>query len=1109
MRTLARTAIAAVVLAGMGIWAPFAGLKSRSTILASAVAQDADGTAERVVDFDREVRPILSDRCFACHGPDEQRRRRGLRLDVAQGPFSDRGRYGGAVVVPGDSAGSLLYQRITHEDESRRMPRGSAVTPQSPLTDAQVETIALWIDQGAEWKPHWAFVAPERPELPGVGDADGAWTSNPTDAFVLDRLRREDLEPSEPADRTTLIRRLSYDLTGLPPTPNQIDAFLDDDAPDAYEHVVDRLLASPRYGERMAMRWLDLARYADTHGYHIDSHRDMWPWRDWVIDAYNQNLPFDAFTIDQLAGDLLPDATRDQLIATGFNRNHMINFEGGAIPEEYQVEYVVNRLDTTSTVWMGLTMACSRCHDHKFDPIRQRDFYRFFAFFNNVDEVGLDGQRGNAEPFAQVPTPSQDRARTALDAEIAAREAQLPEDEIASRRAVWEADALSTVATDSKAGLIAHFELDGHLADTSGHYRHAEASSEFLRYTGGRVGQAASFDGETRLELDPLNTGAFDLDGREPFSIAVWVRPASRLASYAPLSKVDADQEYRGYALSFDPSIVLPGTNMGSRLHFRLIHDWPDDALSIRTKDPLLMAADGIQAHEAWYHVAIVYDGSRRAAGLQFYLNGELLGDDAIDVEYDSLTGSTVTSAPLRAGTNLHVGEPPAEKGFSGQIDDLRFYDLQLTADEVARLAVDLPIRSIVSTDAEERTEPQVAELRDYFLSRHAPEALRTTWADLRDLLDDRAALDAVVTTTMVMHERGEPRETFILHRGDYRNQTDPVTPGTPAALPPMPPGAPANRLGLAKWLVDPSHPLTARVAMNRYWQMYFGTGLVKTAENFGTQGERPSHPALLDWLATEFVRSGWDVKAMQRLIVTSAAYRQSSKMTAWHRLNDPENRLLSRASRFRLPAEMIRDGALAASGLLNGEIGGPSVYPYQPAGLWAPMSYGAMFTSQLYTPSEGDDLYRRGMYSFWKRTVPPPALNAFDAPDREYCTVTRARTNTPLQALVLMNDPTFVEASRFLAERVIAEAGDDPADRIRLAYRLTTARLPEPAELDVLQAAASAQLAVYRADLEAALDLLSVGEGGYDPDLDPVELAAWANVASIILNLDESITRE
>ena len=496
-----RTILAAAFLAGLALGPAAAG------------AQDAGRAADRTVDFDREVRPILSDNCFACHGPDEQRRRRGLRLDVAEGPFSDRGRYGGAVVMPGDAAGSLLHQRIIHDDESRRMPRSSAVTPRSPLTEAQVETIALWIDQGAEWQPHWAFVTPERPELPGVDGVDASWTSNPIDAFVLDRLRREGLEPSAEADRTTLIRRLSYDLTGLPPTPDEVDAFLaesENDAPGAYLRLVDRLLASPRYGERMAMRWLDLARYADTHGYHIDSHRDMWPWRDWVIDAYNRNLPFDEFTTQQLAGDLIPDATRDQLIATGFNRNHMINYEGGAIPEEYQVEYVVNRLDTTSTVWMGLTMACSRCHDHKFDPISQRDFYRFFAFFNNVDEIGLDGQRGNAEPFVQVPTTEQAQIRADLEQRIAAVELRLPEDEVADLVSRFEADALDALPANSTDGLdlgmVGHFELDGHLADTSGHYLHAEASSEFLRYIGGRVGEAASFDARRRWSLMPARS---------------------------------------------------------------------------------------------------------------------------------------------------------------------------------------------------------------------------------------------------------------------------------------------------------------------------------------------------------------------------------------------------------------------------------------------------------------------------------------------------------------------------------------------------------------------------------------------------------------------------
>ncbi len=480
-------------------------------------------TSDRVVDFDFDVRPILSENCFVCHGPDDAGRQRGLRLDVEEGLFGDRGRFGGPVVVPGAAAESALYQRITDESEHRRMPKaGSGLS----LTPNEIGKIRSWIDQGAEWEPPWAFVAPVRPEVPTVTDVD--WGRNPIDAFVRARLGREGLKPSEEADRSTLIRRASYDLTGLPPTPAEVESYLADDSPDAYEKVVERLVSSPRYGERMAMRWLDLARYADTHGYHIDSHRDMWPWRDGVIDAYNANMPFDRFTIEQLAGDLLPDPTRAQLIATGFNRNHMINYEGGAIPEEYLVEYVVDRLHTTSTVWMGLTMGCSRCHDHKYDPISQRDFYRFFAFFNNVDEVGLDGQAGNAEPFVLVPTPDEDRTLTSIEARIEALEDELPEATIGHLQGRWEAGALATVPTAPRDDLVAHFEFDGHLADTSGHYLHAKASSAYLAYRDGRVGEAAYLDGETHADLD--DASALDLDAAQPLSIAAWVSPSSRQA---------------------------------------------------------------------------------------------------------------------------------------------------------------------------------------------------------------------------------------------------------------------------------------------------------------------------------------------------------------------------------------------------------------------------------------------------------------------------------------------------------------------------------------------------------------------------------------------------
>jgi hypothetical protein len=754
--------------------------------------------AEAPVDFNRQIHPILSETCFQCHGPDDHQRKAKLRLDRKDDALGH-----GTVIVPGHADRSDLIDRLTADDPTRRMPPAKTG---KRLTAQQIELVRRWIDEGAKWNRHWAFVKPERPPLPPVRD-DG-WVRNPIDRFVLARLEREGLPPSPDADRTTLIRRVTLDLTGLPPTTAEVDAFLADATPDAYEKLVDRLLASPRYGERMALDWLDAARFADTHGYHIDSARDMTRWRDWVIRAFNDNMPFDRFTVEQVAGDLLPNATVEQKIASGFNRNHMINFEGGAIPEEYHTAYLVDRVNTTGTVWLGLTVGCAQCHDHKYDPLTQKEYYQLFAFFHNVPENGLDGKGGNAVPVLPTPTPEQ------------------------------------------------------------------------------------------RQRLD-------------------------RLAA--------------------------------------------------------------------------------------------------------------------------HIKE------------------------------------------LEEHPGPELDRLKK-----------------------ERAALEKRVPSTMVMEEMPKPRDTFVLVRGQYDKHGARVTAALPAFLPPLPPGQPANRLGLARWLVAPEQPLTARVTVNRFWQMYFGTGIVKTAEDFGSQGEWPSHPELLDYLATEFVRTGWDVKALQRLLVTSATYRQSSKVTPEVAARDPDNRLLARMTRVRLPAELIRDQALTVSGLLNREIGGASVYPYQPKGIWEELMAredGANFTAQVYVQSHGKDLYRRGMYTFWKRTAPPPDLTTLDAPDREVCTVRRPRTNTPLQALVLLNDPTYVEASRKLAERLLTEA-ETTDERITLAFRLATARRPTAAETVVLRKVLEAQRAVYRADEKAALKLLSVGESKRNEALDPAELAAWTMVASAIMNLDETVTR-
>jgi len=953
------------------------------------------------------------------------------------------------------------------------------------LSAKQVELLRRWIDEGAKWDTHWAYVAPKRLEPPRV--AAPSWSRNAIDNFILARLEREGRKPSPPADKVTLLRRVTLDLTGLPPAPAETDSFLKDTSPDAYEKRVDQLLSSPHYGERMAMEWLDLARYADTHGYHIDSHRDMWRWRDWVINAFNRNLKFDQFTIEQLAGDLLPGATVDQKIASGFNRNHMINFEGGAIPEEYQVEYVVDRVETTSNVWMATTLGCARCHSHKYDPITQKEFYQFFAFFNTVSEEGLDGRTGNAKPFLALLSQEQKTRFEELTSAISAKEDALSEKEVAPVQEKWEKSLVGKIAGSPRNGLTAHYELDGSLSDVSGRYQHGRTVSGDPTFGSGQVGKAVSFDGDSQVSFGSV--GAFERS--DPFSLAVWLRGSGN-TPIAVFQKIDNPETRRGYEFLFDDLELVGIQKRAAHLTIRLTSHWPDGAIQIRTTRKLTLGD--------WYHVALTYDGSARAAGLHLYINGKL---HQTEVLQDNLSGTIKTDAELQVG-NKGLGKP-----FRGNIDDLRLYERVLDAAEVEQLAIHYPIQTILSGVSGKRSKEENARVRDYFLTYAAPDALQKLYAELNSLRKEKEALEKAIPTVMVMSEMEKPRETFVLGRGDYRNKTDKVSPGVPAVLSPLPQGVPPNRLGLAKWLVAPSHPLTARVAVNRYWQMYFGLGIVKTSENFGVQGEPPVHPELLDWLATEFTRTGWDVKAMQRLIVTSATYRQSSRVAPALLEKDPENRLLARGPRLRLPAETVRDNALAVSGLLNGDIGGPSVFPYQPKGLWDELAFGDGFSAQSFTPSTNKDLYRRSMYTFWKRTVPPPQLTTFDAPDREKCTARRALTNTPLQALVLMNDPTYIEAARWLAQRAMTEGGRDAGSRISFAFRGATARMPSPKEAHVLRNLFQQQLAHYRGDKKAALDLLGVGESKWDAKLDASELAAWTMVASAILNLDETITKE
>jgi len=1041
-------------------------------LVAPALVFAAPGAAPpAAVDFDRDIRPILAENCFACHGFDAATRQGGLRLDEPEAVYKAL-KSGKTPLVPGKPGASEVIQRVKATNALRMPPLSSG----KHVTPAQTLLLERWVAQGAQYTAHWAFVAPKRPTLPAVRRP--AWAANPVDRFILARLEREGLQPSPVADRRTLIRRLSFDLRGLPPTIEEVEGFLADRAPGAWERLVDRFLASPHFGERMALKWLDLARYADTHGYHIDSHRDMWRWRDWVIDAFNQNLPYDQFTTWQIAGDLLPNPTLEQRIATGFNRNHPINFEGGAIPEEYLNAYIVDRVSTTATAFLGLTLQCGQCHDHKYDPLTQKDFYRFYAFFNSIPEAGLDGTRGNARPFIKAPLPGQTEALTEQDRRIAALEAAQKERaaRAAAAQTAWERSAGEAPDVSSE-GLLLHLPLDG---DPGPGVPHGNAV-----WTAGRLGSALSLDGTSYLDLGPAP--AFTHTSK--FSYGAWVNPASADA-LTVLSAMDDAAGHRGWDLYLS----------GGSVFVHLIHQWEGNALRVNTKTPVPL--------NQWSHVFATYDGSGKAAGVRIYVNGKPAD---LAITHDRL------SATIETAARLHLGRRSPAAPFRGLLDDVRLYTRTLGPEEVSRLAGFAALRDLLAVPAGQRTPEQAAALTRHYLET-SDEPYRRLTTEIAAARAKRAELDAAIPTVMVMEELPKPKDTFMLVRGQYDKAGEKVDRGVPGVLPPLPADVPANRLGLARWLTDPGNPLTSRVAVNRFWQMLFGIGIVGTAENFGIQGERPSHPELLDWLAVAFsapkggrggdLGLGWDVKAFVRLLVTSNTYKQTSHAGPALLKRDPENRLLARAPRYRLTGEFVRDLALQIGGLLVPRTGGPSVRPYQPPGLWEELAFGGDFTAQRYVQDHGEALYRRSMYTFWKRTCPPPSLQTFDAPEREFCIVRRSVTNTPLQALILMNDITFVEASRKFAERLMTEVAATPRDRVVYAYRLALARPPTGEEIRALIALQAAQAAFYRAQPDAARKLLAVGESPRNAALDPAELAAWTSVANAILNLDETITR-
>ncbi len=950
-----------------------------------------------------------------------------------------------------------------------------------PLSEAQRDVLQSWIAQGAEYAQHWAFIPPQRSALPSVGHED--WPRNAIDRFVLQQLEEANLKPAPEAERGVWLRRVTLDLTGLPPTPDELSAFLADAAPGAYERVVDRLLTSPRHAERMAMHWLDAARYADTNGYNNDETRSMWPWRDWVIDAFARGMPYDQFLIEQLAGDQLPDPSLAQRVATGFNRNHVLTTEGGIIEEEYHVEYVADRVHTTATVFMGLSFQCARCHAHKYDPFSQEDYYRFAAYFNSIPDNIVGYSQGRmAEPVIKVPSPGQqselerlNHRKTELESQLAARAAQIDPEVDA-----WEQSLTpEQIAQAGPVGLVAHFALDeiegDKVQDAVDVSRHGTINGRLSRQPG-RLGSALEFDGATFVDAGDI--GAFDSDNG--FSLAAWINLASTEPSTV-LARDDESNAYRGYDLIMEQGKVAA--------HF--VHHWPDRGFKVITKEPVSL--------NEWHHVVVTYDGSRRSTAVRIYVDGQ-------PREVEATTDNTLDGT-LKTDKPLHIGRRYSSATFRGLIDDVQLYSVALSAEDVSRLSRGeslAGLQSILALPRSERTKEQQVWLRQYYIDRVdvSSRQMREELSALPGQIDE---LDKSIPVTMVMQDLDPPRPTYVLRRGQYDQRGEEVTAAVPEVLAPTPAGAPANRLGLAQWLTSPEHPLTARVAVNRWWEMLFGLGLVETVEDFGIQGAQPSHPELLDWLATELVRTGWDQRAILRMIVLSATYRQSSRVTSELLERDPRNQLLARGPRYRLPAESVRDNALVVSGLLAERIGGPSVKPYQPEGLWEDVS---VERREKYTPDAGEGLYRRSMYTFWKRTCPPPGMSTFDAPDRETCVIRRARTNTPLQALELMNDPTYVEAARKLAERVLAAAADDDG-RLQHAARLVLCRGLQSAELDVFRDVLRKARARFAADPAEAERLLKIGAASpAQPVAPPSELAAWTAVMSVLLNLDEAISK-
>jgi mono/diheme cytochrome c family protein len=1004
------------------------------------------------IEFNRDIRPIFSDHCYACHGPDSEKRKAGLRLDLKEGALAQL-KSDDYAIVPGHPEQSTLVERTSASNEDDVMP---PVKTGKQLTGKQIELLRTWIAQGAAWQPHWSFIKPERPALPAVKNR--RWPRNPIDAFIVARLEQEKLRPAREADKFTLIRRVTFDLTGLPPTPAEVNAFVADRDPEAYEHLVDRLLQSPRYGEHEARYWLDVARYGDTHGLHLDNERSMWPYRDWVVNAFNRNLPFDEFTIEQLAGDLLPTPSRDQKVASGFNRCNVSTSEGGAIDEEFYVRYAVDRTETMATTWLGLTVGCAVCHDHKYDPISQKEFYQLYAFFNNQNETAMDGNALLPAPVLKLPTPEQDQKLARLGEQISVAEKRI-QDEVA------KIDYQEPEARPEPAP-IAPYDFVWLEDDFPPGAKVASDGAELNWVEGDRIfsGTRALTRTDTNRAQDFFTEAMYPLlvSTQDTFFVHVFIEPTNAPKAIM-LQLHTTDWSYR--ANWGDTDVI----------------EWGE-----KGKPSKLLMGDLPKAGE-WVRLEVdaakfgLPDGTK-IDGLAFtQFGGTVYWDQA----------------------GLHTATPQEDRSR----ESLLFWEQEEA--KLEKSSAPQKVREAVKTKTDDRKPEQLKLIREYYLANvYAPtrDIFDPLNKDLAGLRKERRQVDESIVATMVSQEKEKTREAFLLKRGQYDQRGDQVSRGVPAVLPPLKTRDSTNRLDLARWLVSPDHPLTSRVTVNRFWQQFFGTGLVKTAGDFGATGEWPSHPELLDWLATEFMQTGWDIKRLVRLMVTSATYRQSSVVTLALVQKDPENRLLARGPRFRLDAEMIRDNALFVSGLLVEKMGGRGVRPYQPSGIWEAVGYTTSNTAK-FEQDHGEALYRRSLYTFWKRTAAPPYLTTFDAPSREkYCT-RRERTDTPLQALVTMNDPQYVEAARHLGARMMEHEGNS-AKRLDYGFRLVAARPPSAFEKSVLADTLKQYLTKYQKDPDAAKQLVSVGESPVNEQLNQPELAAYTMMGSLLLNLDETLNK-